>query len=40
MNMFSGDVNGRVLKRKPTAAIKRMRRARDTFGGIGRMGIP
>src|ERR1700709_133187 len=39
-NMFWGEVKGRVLKRKPTAAMKRMRSARDTLGGIGRMGIP
>jgi hypothetical protein len=38
---FSGaPKKGRVLMRKESAVMKRMRSARDTLGGMGRMGKP
>jgi hypothetical protein len=39
-NKFSGIEKGSVLKRNPIVATRRIRSARDTLGGIGRMGIP
>lgn len=38
--IFSGDVKGKVLKRKAKMVTERIKRARYTFGGIGRIGIP
>lgn len=40
VKMFDGEKGGRVLMRKATVVIIRIRRARETFGGVGRMGIP
>jgi hypothetical protein len=39
-NMFSGEKKGRVLMRKAKAVKKRIMRARETFEGTGRIGMP
>ena len=36
---FSGEKKGRVVMRKAEAVRKRITRARETFAGVGRMGI-
>ena len=33
---FSGEEKGRVFRRKESAVMRSMRRARDTLGGMGR----
>lgn len=38
--MFSGEKTGRVLMRDAEATTKRIVRARETLGGIGRMEMP
>jgi len=39
-NMFSGAKKGIVLIRNAEAVMKRMIRARETWGGTGRMEMP
>ena len=39
-NMFSGEKAGRVFTRNDSEVTKRIKRARCTAGGIGRMGMP
>ena len=40
VKMLVGEKGGRVLRRKARVVIVRIRRARETLGGMGRMGIP
>ena len=40
LNMFSAENRGRVLTRKAVAVMKSIMRAREIFGGMGRMGTP
>ena len=40
VKMLVGEKRGRVLRRKTTVVMARIRRARETLGGMGRMGMP
>jgi hypothetical protein len=40
VKMLGGEKGGRVLRRNARLVIVRIRRARETLGGTGRMGIP
>ncbi len=40
VKMFGGENRARVFRRNARVVIVRIRRARETFGGMGRMGMP